>query len=110
LGGIYSSWENKSTGETESTFSIVTTRPNPLMGKIHNIKKRMPLIFTEKTENDWLRQDLNKNDIIDLMQPLDESLMSAHTIRKISPSNLDPYSPKIVEAFEYPELALYDTE
>lgn len=108
FGGVYSTWINNATGESESTFSIITTEANPLMEKIHNVKKRMPLLFTEEMENEWLKPNLNKNEIIELMKPLDENLLSAHTIRRISPSNIDPYSPKIIEEFEYPELALFD--
>lgn len=54
MAGIYSSWVNPFTGETVDSYSIVTTEANELMAKIHNIKKRMPVILTDKNEKDWL--------------------------------------------------------
>lgn len=108
LGGIYDEWTNEETGEIKTTFSIVTTEANPLMAKIHNLKLRMPLIFTKETENDWLIQDLKPEEIIELMQPLNEKYMTAHTIKKVSPKNLDVYSEEIINEFEYPELKLLD--
>lgn len=54
FAGIYSEWTDKSTGEVLNTYSILTTEANPLMAKIHNIKKRMPVILTPENEMDWL--------------------------------------------------------
>jgi putative SOS response-associated peptidase YedK len=43
FAGLYSQWKDTITGETKNTYTIVTTAANPLMAKIHNIKKRMPI-------------------------------------------------------------------
>lgn len=82
IGGIYDNWINKSTGEINTTFSMVTTEANPLMSKIHNLKQRQPLILTSIDADNWLRTDLKQDEIIDLMKPLNEDLMVAHTIKK----------------------------
>lgn len=109
FGGIYSDWVNKSTGEIINTFSIITTKANPLMEKIHNTKMRMPLILVKETEKDWLNPDLNEGQITELMQPFDESFMVAHTISKLITSRAEnPNQPAVQERFEYPELALYE--
>ncbi|WP_421830908.1 SOS response-associated peptidase [Larkinella sp.] len=71
LGCIYSVWKN------QPTFSIVTTKANPLMEYIHNTKKRMPLILSREEERRWLDPDLTKAEIRELMQPLDDGLMRA---------------------------------
>ncbi len=78
-----------------------------MMEKIHNEKKRMPLVFDKETENDWLTQNLNEKQIKDLMQPLNEKFMEAHSIKKISPKTFTN-SPELLEEFEYPELTLID--
>lgn len=57
LAGIWSEWLDKNTGELLNTFSIITTEANELMATIHNSKKRMPVVLTEKTEKYWLNQD-----------------------------------------------------
>lgn len=107
LGGIYDSWVNTDTGEITNTFSIITTPANPLMEVIHNEKKRMPLIFTKETENEWINPNLNVEEIKNLMKPLDEKHIAAHTIRKISPKTFTN-TPELIEEFEYPELTLID--
>lgn len=45
LAGIWDTWVNGDTGEAKKTFSIITTRANPLLERIHNTRKRMPVIL-----------------------------------------------------------------
>ena len=54
LGGIWSEWVDKSTGEIIKSYSIVTTEANDFMAEIHNNKKRMPVILKPKQEENWL--------------------------------------------------------
>lgn len=108
LGGVYDEWINEGTGEINTTFSIITTEANPLMAKIHNIKKRMPLIFTRREEEHWIESALDKAKIDVLMKPLDESLMVAHTIKKINTKTIDVFSDELLKEVEYPELDLLD--
>jgi len=54
LGGIYSQYVDKETGEKYGTYSIVTTEANALMAEIHNTKKRMPLVLHANEEAAWL--------------------------------------------------------
>ena len=79
------------------------------MAKIHNIKLRMPLMFTKETMNEWLNPSLTRNDINALMQPLDERLMHAHPIMKFNPQKPELYNNReFKKQVEYPELALID--
>ncbi|MFT4753356.1 MAG: putative SOS response-associated peptidase YedK [Salibacteraceae bacterium] len=54
FAGIWSEWTNPKTGELQKTYSIITTEANELMSKIHNTKKRMPLVLPREKEFDWL--------------------------------------------------------
>ncbi len=54
FAGIWSAWEDKSTGELIPTFSIITTEANELMSFVHNTKKRMPVIIKPEFEKEWL--------------------------------------------------------
>ncbi|MFP4691708.1 MAG: SOS response-associated peptidase [Bacteroidales bacterium] len=54
FAGIWSEWAHPATGEVIHSYSIVTTEANELMSRIHNSKKRMPVILTETNEKDWL--------------------------------------------------------
>lgn len=66
----------------------------------------MPLIFTKETEETWIKNDINKNLISELMAPLDEKLMSAHTIKKVCPKTVNVFAKETIEEFVYPELEL----
>ena len=55
FGGLYSTWVDKTTGEIKNTYTIITKPANDLMSKIHNTKKRMPLILNPEDENNWLQ-------------------------------------------------------
>ncbi|MEN8124913.1 MAG: SOS response-associated peptidase [Bacteroidota bacterium] len=54
FAGIWTEWVNKETGEIINSYSMITTQANELMSKIHNTKKRMPVILSKDNENDWL--------------------------------------------------------
>ncbi len=61
FGGIWSEWKNPKTKMIERSFSIVTTQANELMSKIHNSKKRMPVILNPDNEKSWLYGDSLSN-------------------------------------------------
>ncbi len=93
------------TGEIFNTFSMVTTEANPLMAHIHNVKKRMPLILDKNSMLDWIKPDLEKDQITSLMKPLDENNMQAHTISKLITSRTDRTDvPEVKKEFVYSEL------
>ena len=105
LGSLYDQWIDYETGEILSTFSIITTPANPLMAKIHNLKKRMPLILSPNDEMKWLDRSLKTEQIKDLIKPFPESDMIAHTIsRKANNSRINRDYPEILEEVNYPEL------
>lgn len=63
FAGLWSTWRNPTDGNEVNTYTILTTQANELMAQIHNSKKRMPIILTEKNEQDWLlgKQDFEIN-------------------------------------------------
>ena len=105
LGALYDTWINKETGEIRDTFSIITTPANPLMEKIHNLKKRMPLILSPNDQMNWLDPDLNIRDIKELIKPFPETMMKAYTISRSAnnPGN-NRDVPGILNKVEYEEL------
>jgi putative SOS response-associated peptidase YedK len=76
FGGIYSNWVDQQTGEIINSCSIITCEANPLMAQIHNTKKRMPFILPKNKEDDWLKPNFKKDEIVNLMSPLNENLMA----------------------------------
>lgn len=82
LGIVYSEWTDQSTGETYPTFSVITTPANPLLEKIHNEKKRMPLIIPTDKQDAWLHAQ-GKDEIRDLMKPYPGDL-DAHRVHRVT--------------------------
>jgi putative SOS response-associated peptidase YedK len=106
LGCIYESWADKSTGEIRNTFSILTTAANPMMEKIHNMKKRMPLIIPEKDEKKWIEPLLSKAKIQELIKPYDEADMTAYTIwNSVNNPKNNRNIPEIMNRYDYAELS-----
>lgn len=54
FAGLWSQWVDPTTGTILPTFTIITTEANDLMARIHNTKKRMPVILNPRHEKLWL--------------------------------------------------------
>lgn len=103
FAGIYDNRIDKETGEITDTYSMLTVDANPMMAKIHNTQKRMPVILKKEDEERWLDPNLTKDEIAALLQPYDESLMAAYTIQKDF-NKIRHSEGELLPAFEYSEL------
>ena len=100
MAGIYQPWVDVESGEMMDTFSIVTTKANPLMAQIHNKKKRMPTIFNEEQAAAWISPNLTEAQIMQLANTqIADGELEATTIHK---NFRTAYDPK--EAFVYEDL------
>ena len=79
FAGIWEEWTDKESGEIRKTYSILTTNANGIMEKIHNSKKRMPVILPKELEGHWLNEDLEKEEVLEMTDPYPEEKMTAHT-------------------------------
>ena len=59
FAGIYSHWINKFDNKIIKTVSIITQPANRLMSKIHNIKKRQPVVLHKHNHEKWLNSCLD---------------------------------------------------
>ncbi len=104
FAGLYDRWRDPDSGEILSTCSLITTRANPLMERIHNTKKRMPVILTPGSEKEWISGDISLHKARQLLLPLDESELHAHTVSPaLSGRNTDPSDPIVIKPFDYQE-------
>jgi len=77
LGGLYSHWTDKNTGEIHETITIITCPANTLMEKIHNTKKRMPILLDDDSGKQWIE---GKLDIALLQQKAQAQLLVGEVI------------------------------
>jgi putative SOS response-associated peptidase YedK len=102
LAGLFDRWIDPATGEILDTFSILTTTANPMMEKIHNLKKRMPVILSKENEMGWIGESLSKTATDLYLKPFPEEQMSAYTVsKKITAKDIDIHDPGLIEFFDY---------
>ncbi len=111
VAGLWNEWTDKETGEILNSFSIVTTKGNELMAKIHNNPKlsepRMPVILQAGMEENWLKPIHNENDstaIKHLIKPFPDNEIIAHTVRKLRGKNALGNVPEASDQFKYVDL------
>lgn len=115
LAGVWDEWANPATGEVLMTASIVTSRANDLMARIHNRPgsegPRMPLILDDAGADLWL-SDLDRTGlesaIGQLAIPFPEESLTYWTVRPLTGQASSPDGPSAIEPIEYPELAFSD--
>jgi len=112
MGGLWSEWVDKTSGEIHQSFAIVTSRANALMSKIHNLpavseEARMPVILTKENQDAWLMEiktEADKKLLMRLGEPLDEKLLQAHTVRQLIGKAGVGNSPEAREKYDYADL------
>jgi len=105
LGGLLSEWTDPDSGEILKTFSILTTKANTLMSRIHNTKKRMPLILEDDEADYWLNAT-DPHALKQFVRPFNDDKMKAFTVsKKIGRPDADPFDHTIIEEVKY-----HDTE
>ena len=74
LGGL---WEEH---DGVDTYTVLTTRANPLMAYIHNSKQRMPVIVPEGQWDAWLSPDLPPAEVKRMCEPVPEDDLEAERL------------------------------
>jgi putative SOS response-associated peptidase YedK len=97
--GLWDSWLDRDTGSQLYTFTIITTRANALLRRIHD---RMPVIYDAAMGRQWLERPFGARamDLDLVLQPLPSERMEAHEVSMLvnSPENdtaacIQPVSP-----------------
>ena len=70
FAGIYDRWKSPE-GSDVFTFSIITTRANPLIAPIH---ERMPVVLGRHQVREWLHPATSSDRLTELMHPLPENV------------------------------------
>ena len=73
------------------------------MEKIHNTKKRMPVILDPEKEGDWISGDISLRKMNQLLLPFNEALLHTHMVSpSLSGNSVNPMDSKIIEPFDTP--------
>jgi putative SOS response-associated peptidase YedK len=108
LGCVWQEWNNPATGEPEKTFSIVTTKGNPLMATIHNNpdldEPRMPLVLSGNDLLTWLNPDVSEEEVMLIIKPCPDDDMKAHTVRPLRGKLAAGNSEAATKHYHYAEL------
>jgi putative SOS response-associated peptidase YedK len=89
----------------KEAFSIITTKANSLLERIHNTRKRMPAILRQADEKKWLEKGLDRTAIDAFLEPYDASQMQAYTVsRLVSTKRANTNVPEVMTEFTYEGL------
>ncbi len=79
FAGLFDSWHAPDGGQLK-TFTIITTTPNAMMGRIHN---RMPVMLSQEDEELWLtKEPLPDSELKRIFKPYPARLMDAYEVSK----------------------------
>lgn len=96
IAGLYDTWEDPDTGDLIKTFTLITTRANPLMSYIHNTKCRMPAILLREEEEIWLDPAASPREVEKMLKPYPEQDMKAYIVSSDF-LRMNPNDPAIIE-------------
>lgn len=102
FAGLCDSWRDPLSGESLNSCSIITCEANPMMEKIHNTKKRMPVILKKEKEEEWISGEATLLKRKEILQAYNSSDLQAYTVSpRLSLPHVDPSDPGLIEAYEY---------
>lgn len=106
LACLTSAWTDPASGEEINSFSVVTTPANTLLSGIHNTRLRMPLILANPQEEaSWINNHTTTEEVLALVKPCPEDLLSAHTVSKqASNARANRNEPATILETHFPEL------
>jgi putative SOS response-associated peptidase YedK len=105
FAGVWDCWTNPDAKQVVRSFSVVTAKANALLEKIHNTKKRMPVILPKERERYWLDHNLRKDALQALLQPYDPELMEAYPVSKlVNKLGFNTTNPEVLKSQDYPDL------
>ncbi|WP_246164236.1 SOS response-associated peptidase [Xanthovirga aplysinae] len=108
IAGIWEEWIERVKGTKVNTFSVLTTDANPMVAKIHNIKKRMPVILPVEKENRWLDPECSREEISAMLCPYEKEMEAQSISKLITARNENPNQEAVQKPFHYLELDLPD--
>jgi len=102
FAGLCDIWRDVVSGELSRTCTIITTQAGPMMMRIHNTKKRMPVILTKDREEEWISGDISLLKRKQVLLPVEDSELKAHTVApNLIHAGANPSDPGIILPYTY---------
>lgn len=103
LAGIYDF-----TKDGHATFTILTKAATPLFEKIHNTKKRRPVILRDEEVEGWLDNSAQRSDVENLIAAdmPDEDITAYPISRDLYNAKVESNRPDISERIDYQEIEI----
>jgi putative SOS response-associated peptidase YedK len=102
FAGLCDQWKDSESDQLLHTCTIITTVANPLLAKIHNTRKRMPVILPPEDEQQWIARDVPPADALQMLLPLDQNKLQAHTVSPmIAAPDARPDDPDLISPYTY---------
>lgn len=80
FAGLWSQWKSKDGSLVYRSFSIMTTKANKMVGKVHDPKDRMPVILDRHEEKLWLSKDIRTTDLLSLCDTYPDEDMDCYRV------------------------------
>jgi putative SOS response-associated peptidase YedK len=99
VAGLYEYWSGREGKGSLESFTVITTTPNEMTGKIHD---RMPVILPEDAHAQWLDPGNRQTDALqELLRPYPAEEMRAYPVRTLVNSARNE-GPQLVEPLQDP--------
>lgn len=105
VAGLWEDWVDKDTGEIKRTCTMVTTKANPVMHRIHNTDEpRMIVILNPEEGKEWIKATDDLDSIKKLIKPLPGDQLEAYPVGPIVGKNSVLMTAEFNQPWNYPEL------
>jgi putative SOS response-associated peptidase YedK len=97
VAGLYEYWPGRDGKESVESFTVITTTPNEMTGKIHD---RMPVVLPEDAHVQWLDPENARTDELQrLLKPFPAEEMRAYPVRTLVNSAKNE-GPELIEPLQ----------
>lgn len=80
FAGLWEQWTPPEGGSPLETFTVCTTTPNAVTGRIHD---RMPVILDAKGASEWLNPETSPEALALLLKPASDELLKAYPVSTV---------------------------
>jgi putative SOS response-associated peptidase YedK len=80
FAGLWSQWKSKDGSHVYRSFTIMTTEANKIVGTVHDLKFRMPVILDDYNERLWLDKELSPAALLSLCKPYPDDKMEVYQV------------------------------